>query len=71
MKTKQLKVYESCNSSRSRSPKILMEGKWLESLGFHIGNQLQITYSDNYICIQNIPSMVCEETKEFTTKKKR
>lgn len=74
MKTKKLKVLYSSRSSSSSyfggsnyttTPKISMEGKWLDALGFHIGEQLQVDYEDGAIhihlaqpCIQ--PAMVCE-----------
>ena len=32
-------------------PKIQMEGKWLEKLGFHIGDKLTVTYEEGWICI--------------------
>jgi len=70
MKTKQMKVYESWNSSHKRNPKICMEGKWLESLGFHIGDQIQISYEDNRIQITAIPSMVCEAPADYSTNQK-
>lgn len=48
-KTKTIKVLHSC--SRIELPKISMEGKWLEELGFQIGDRLQVEYGDRYICI--------------------
>lgn len=72
MKTKQMKVlYASRSSSKQYiggntytcTPKISMEGKWLEELGFHIGDAIQIFYEDN--CIRIAPVMVCEEQAQY------
>ncbi len=41
-KIKPIKVlYSNAHNDR---PKISMEGKWLEQLGFHIGDKLQVIY---------------------------
>ncbi len=48
---KTIKVLYSC--SRMGLPKISMEGKWLEKLGFQIGDRLQVEYGDQYICISH------------------
>ncbi len=50
-KTKTIKVLHSC--SRMELPKISMEGKWLEELGFQIGDRLQVKYGNQYICISH------------------
>ncbi len=50
-KTKIIKVLHSC--SRTGVPKISMEGKWLEQLGFQIGDRLQVEYGSRYICIRH------------------
>lgn len=44
------------------TPKISMEGKWLEALGFHIGDAIEVSYEDNCIRITPAPQpvMVCE-----------
>lgn len=48
---KSIKVLHS-NSHVDR-PKISMEGKWLEQLGFHIGDKLQVKYGDRFIFISH------------------
>lgn len=48
---KSIKVLHSC--SHADRPKISMEGKWLEQLGFHIGDRLQVSYRDRYIFISH------------------
>lgn len=50
-KIKSIKVLHSC--SHAGRPKISMEGKWLEQLGFHIGDRLQVSYRDRYIFISH------------------
>ena len=63
-KTKQIKVQYSSRctyggyygSSRyTNYPKIQMEGKWLEALGFHIGDQLMVEYEEGSIKISLVP----------------
>lgn len=50
-KIKSIKVLHSC--SHADRPKISLEGKWLEQLGFHIGDRLQVSYRDRYIFISH------------------
>ena len=38
-------------------PRISMEGKWLEELGFRIGDRLQVEYGNRYICIRHDADM--------------
>lgn len=80
MKTKKIKVLYSTRSRQGNSwfqgsryietPKISMEGKWLEALGFHIGDQLQVDYDEGEIRIrlasaEPIPAMVCESQTDY------
>lgn len=63
LRTKSIKVAYSSRISRSRNPysrksmyelsvpKIQMEGKWLEKLGFHIGDKLNVEYGNGAIHI--------------------
>ncbi|MBP3805875.1 MAG: SymE family type I addiction module toxin [Oribacterium sp.] len=78
-KTKNIKVQYSSRctyggyygSSRYTSyPKIQMEGKWLEALGFHIGDHLQVEYEEGYIKISLAPKpepvmMVAEPVTDY------
>ena len=77
MKTKKMKVLYSSRtrqssnlwgreSSYTETPKISMEGKWLEALGFHIGDAIEVSYEDN--CIRITPAMVCEPATEYDAK---
>ena len=77
MKTKLMKVLYSTRSRQNpgcwpasiyiETPKISMEGKWLEALGFHIGDAIEVSYEDNCIRITPAPkpSMVCEPQTEY------
>lgn len=86
MQTKKIKVLYSSRQSGSRSyfsgstysqiPKIQMEGKWLEVLGFHIGDALQVDYDDGEIRIRLAPAeqpamMVCEESGNYAKGKSK
>lgn len=76
MQKKKMKVLYS---SRSRSgsymsgstytttPKISMEGKWLESLGFNIGDAIEVYFEENSIRIAPAPqaAMVCESNDKY------
>lgn len=48
---KSIKVLYS--NSHTDRPKISIEGKWLEQLGFHIGDKLQIRYGNKFIFISH------------------
>lgn len=50
-KMKSIKVLYS--NSHTDRPKISIEGKWLEQLGFHIGDKLQISYGNKFIFISH------------------
>lgn len=54
MKTKKIKVVYSNRYSSGTGcvPKIQMEGKWLEALGFSIGTPLILEYSEGTITIR-------------------
>lgn len=73
MKSKKMKVLYSARARQAQyvwgresyytaTPKISMEGKWLEALGFHIGDAIEVSYEDNCIRITPAPqpAMVCE-----------
>ena len=80
-KTKNIKVqYTSrCSGSGLYSyyknyPKIQMEGKWLEELGFHIGDKLKVEYEEGSIKITPVPQselMVAEQETEYTAPKRK
>lgn len=78
MQKKKMKVLYSCRShigtyiggsTYVTTPKISMEGKWLESLGFHIGDAIEVAYEENSIRISPAPqtAMVCEANSKYKT----
>lgn len=52
MKTKNIKVQYSSRCQSGFSPKIQMEGRWLEQLGFPIGTRLMVEYEEGSIRIR-------------------
>lgn len=52
MKTKNIKVQYSSRNVSGLSPKIQMEGRWLEKLGFPIGTRLMVEYEEGSIRIR-------------------
>lgn len=85
-KTKNIKVQYSsrCTSSGSywgssrytNYPKIQMEGRWLEALGFHIGDHLRVDYDEGSIRITLAPEpepvmMVAEPEIKYGTGKRK
>ena len=53
--TKTIKVqYSTRYTDRrySEVPKIQMEGKWLEAIGFSVGDKIRVDYGDGKIIIQ-------------------
>uniref|UniRef100_UPI004055FCD9 SymE family type I addiction module toxin n=1 Tax=Agathobacter sp. TaxID=2021311 RepID=UPI004055FCD9 len=77
MKTKKIKVRYSNRSwgthysgGSSTNPCISMEGKWLEEIGFHIGDHVQVEYQEGTIVIRTLPaeaplSMVAEPKTSY------
>jgi len=54
-------------STYTTTPKISMEGKWLESLGFNIGDAIEVYFEENSIRIAPAPqaAMVCESSEKY------
>jgi hypothetical protein len=87
MKTKNIKVLYATRTRENpnhawhqttyiETPKIQMEGKWLEALGFHIGDRLQVDYEEGAIHIRLAPmgpqpAMVCEAQTEYSSSSKK
>ena len=65
MQTKKMEVQYSSHTRQGKNhyfgsgyietPKIQMEGKWLEALGFHIGDAIQVAYEEGSIHISLAP----------------
>lgn len=80
MKTKSIKVAYSSQIRKGNDPifrntrtvimpKIQIQGKWLEELGFHIGDRLTVEYGDGAIHIRPAEPeacMVCEPAPVYT-----
>lgn len=50
-------------SGYTQFPKISIAGLWLEELGFHVGDKLQVEYGEGYLHISRANvSMVCEQS---------
>ena len=67
MQTKNLKVaYTSrySKSSYTSVPKIQMEGKWLEELGFAIGTLLKVEFEEGSIRIRPLTAEEASEQKQ-------
>jgi len=73
MKSKKMKVLYSSRARQAQyvwgresyytaTPKISLEGKWLEALGFHVGDAIEGSYEDHCIRITPAPQpvIVCE-----------
>lgn len=86
MKQKNIKVVYTYRTNYDRygrstsdtcNPKIQMEGKWLDELGFHIGDRLLVEYEDGKIVITPAPAdkpapmMVAEEPVRYSAKSRR
>ena len=67
--------YSSYSGTESTRPKITMEGKWLEELGFHIGDKLTVEYESGIIKIipapVEAPMCVAEKPGPYTSRKSK
>lgn len=43
-------------SVRRQTPKLTIQGIWLESLGFHVGDHVNVTCNNNQLIIESIPA---------------
>ena len=72
MKQKNIKVaYTSRSSggSYTQVPKIQMEGRWLEELGFSIGNTIVVEYDEGSIRIRQMPGEELADCRREQLKK--
>ena len=83
-KTKNIKVQYSSRCTNSPTywggsrytnyPKIQMEGKWLEALGFHVGDIPKVEYEEGSIKISPVPEpvmMVAEPAADYGKRKRK
>ncbi len=54
MKERHLKIYEAPTAKRD-VPRIMLQGDWLASLGYHVGDRVQVSFQDNRIIIEPEP----------------
>jgi len=59
-----LKVYEGSQRNYKFVPKIILSGQWLEAIGFSIGNQIEVEYSDEKIIVTKVTK--AEENSSFS-----
>ena len=67
MKTKNIKVAYTSRYSKGDYdpvPKLQMEGRWLEDLGFSIGSTVMIEYGEGSICIRPLTTAEQEARKQ-------
>lgn len=51
---KRLKVYQGSQRNDKAVPKILLVGQWLETIGFSIGNRIEVEYTADKIMIAKV-----------------
>jgi len=59
LKERNLKVYES-PGPKLNIPRIVLQGKWLETLGYSVGDRVRVSYEDNRIIVE--PQMALSES---------
>lgn len=65
MKTKTLKVYHGSGWNYTSIPQIILQGKWLDKLGFSIGDKITVTCNDNKLTIMRASDMQSENGIEM------
>ncbi len=73
MNQKQIKVAYTSRFSRgsyTQVPKIQMEGRWLEELGFSIGENIVVEYGDGSLCIRPMTKTELAEKQRSEAQKK-
>ncbi len=61
-KSKKLKVYQALGSCY---PRINLQGKWVQQLGFDIGNHIEVALSDNQLIITKIDEAIESSNGEY------
>lgn len=52
MQTKELKIYRGSGRNYTPIPQIIIQGKWLRSLGFFIGDKVTVTQDGNRLIVE-------------------
>jgi hypothetical protein len=51
VKERYIKVYEAPGRQKA-VPRILLQGDWLSSIGYHIGDHIKVSYQDNRLIVE-------------------
>ncbi len=51
MKVRKLTVYEGVGKNYVSIPKIILQGQWLQRLGFSVGDKVNITFQQDQLII--------------------
>ena len=52
MQARRLKVYSGSGKNYTHYPQIIIQGKWLRSLGYFIGDKVTVTQDGNRLIIE-------------------
>lgn len=52
MKVRKLKVYSGSGKNYTHHPQIIIQGKWLRSLGYFIGDKVTVTQEGNRLIVE-------------------
>ena len=52
MKERKLKIYSGSGKNYTHYPQIIIQGKWLRSLGYFIGDKVTVTQDGNRLIIE-------------------
>ena len=54
MRSKELKIYTGNGTNYAPIPKIILQGKWLDNIGFSIGEKVSVSFEENKIVIEKV-----------------
>lgn len=52
MQAKELKIYKGSGRNYTPIPQIIIQGKWLRTLGFFIGDKVTVTQDGNRLIVE-------------------
>ena len=79
MKTKELKVYRGNGNNYTPIPQIILQGQWLNKLGFSIGDKVIVTWEEDRLIVEKSEDgsvsgkagMVAEPAPKYKRAKRR
>lgn len=79
MKTKELKVYRGSGNNYTPIPQIILQGQWLNKLGFSIGDKVIVTWEEDRLIVEKSEDgsvsdkagMVAESAPKYKRTKRR